>query len=186
MKKEVTNIHLSPSGSTQVAIGCDYDGARYHVWLDREKLLAGIIDPVVGSSFGIGRRASDNGQATLYKNPPIDVKRGTPEDYKTRYLALDGAIGRKLWPAMRMAVKRDELVAKMLADEKAKADAERAASIEHCKRYAAEQAGPELLATLQNVESIIAASSCAEQLVDCRNLIRSVIAKATTLPEHLR
>lgn len=183
MSKQVTNIHLVPGGSTQVALACDYDGARFHVWISREKLLAGIIEPIVGGTFGIGARQSDNGEATLYKNPPLGVERGGPEDYKTRYLSLDGAIGRIVWPAMRMAVKRDELVEKMLVAEKAKEDAERAANIEAAKVYLAKEHGPALLELLQRVDRSGVRKELGATLSD---EIRAAITAATTLPEHLR
>lgn len=77
-KKEVTNIELDGS-EYSVALSCEYDGARFHIWLKHANTL----------------KPQDS---ILYKNPTAD--RNEPGYFDTRTLDQDGAAGRIVVPAM--------------------------------------------------------------------------------------
>ncbi len=104
--KEPTNFTLDgPERYGSIAISCEYDGKRYHAWLDREKL-------------------QPNNGGTLYQNSGKKIG-------NVRHLDQAGATGRKLMPIM--LAKAQELkpdfdqrcAAKIAEQEREQAEAKR-------------------------------------------------------------
>lgn len=145
-KKEVTNIVLGLNEHGNAHLSCEYDGARYHVWLD-----AKTMQPT--KSFG-----ADKG-VTLFKNPPLGpnnkhLKLGDPGHFRTRHLDIDGAIGRIVVPAMLAKV--PELLPaaqKALADKLAAEDRDLAAGR---RAHQIRENAPELYALLCEAASFVA------------------------------
>jgi hypothetical protein len=142
-KCEVTNVTLEyrsnyPGADDIAALSCEFGGARYHVWIDvNTRAIDGTI--------------TDRSKATLYKNPPLGVKHGSPEDFRTRQLNASSAHSTAIIDAMFAAMDRDGLKAK--ADQ-ARADEIAAKEREHQERVAAamiDEAAPQLFAACQVV-----------------------------------
>ncbi len=76
--KTISKIGLSGT-EYSIAVSCEYDGARFHIWLNPKTL-------------------KPNGDQTLYKNSIPE--RGEPGSFDTRKLDQNGATGRIIVPAM--------------------------------------------------------------------------------------
>lgn len=126
-KVENVEVRGMQSGGT-FSLSCEYDGARYHVWLDRK---------------------TQEVKPPLYKNPPLSLKRDDPGHFDTRKLDLDGATGRKILPAMLAAMHERDLV-RLWSEQLAKEEEQRVREAEMGRYEAAVQgAAPELLSALQ-------------------------------------
>lgn len=106
-----------------VSLGCNYDGARYHVWLDTKNAMAPM--------------------PTLYKNPPAGTRPGSPHYYRTRHLSIDSKFGKLLVGVMVSRMKSGDLLLKAAEEESARNAAERAileaARVKFRKEQATEQ-----------------------------------------------
>lgn len=121
---------LSGLGTTTAAIGCEYDGARWHAW----------IHPVTLACDG-----------PLYKNPPLGTKPHDPGYFKTRHLDREANANKWLFdlmiahaPAAIEAARKVE--AEKIAAEEAARNADAAA-----ERVRA--AAPKMLAVLQHIKT---------------------------------
>jgi hypothetical protein len=142
MKPQITNASLEYKNNypgsqddSVAALGCEFDGARYHVWLDVE--TRELCHDLCGAP------------PVLYKNPPLNVEKGMPGHYWTRKLRADSAPSKAIIDAMFAAWDRENLKAK--ADQ-ARADAIAAADRERQQRAAAnsiDEAAPRLFAACQ-------------------------------------
>lgn len=70
---DIQNCHVH-FGGVGPSLHCDFDGARYHVWLNADRTV----------------------QVPLYKNPPTTVTPGSSGDYPTRKLSLTSKFGARL------------------------------------------------------------------------------------------
>lgn len=95
-KKAPESIKLSGRMGDKLGLECKYDGARFHVWVDKKTL-----------------KPEDG--AVLYKNPTLEVKYRGPGYFSTRQLELTGEIGRTILPAMLEAAPK--LLPALLAGE---------------------------------------------------------------------
>lgn len=118
---EVGNIRSGDSFS----VSCEFDGARYHFWMDLQTQEPGDI---------------------LYKNPPLGLARSDPGYFDTRTLTMSGAIGRTIVPAMLAAV--PVLLPLAMEAEKQKKAAEEAEHQEAIRIRRIKEAGPKLLDAL--------------------------------------
>lgn len=139
LKHEVKDVQVLLHGSFQpdYTLGCAYDGARYHVWVERATLQ-------------IQSRTHDKGPK-IYKNPPL----GTPYErfpkkgsayFRTRELGVQTDFGTALIVEMRRIADRDQLWKKA---EDERIEAERVQAEAHRVAVAntkAKEAGPQLLA----------------------------------------
>lgn len=81
---KLTNVEVTTSEFGQFALGCEYKGARYHVWLDRQTKAMS--------------RDTHGGGTTLFKN---SIPRQREAGYfKTRKLDADATFGKQLIAAM--------------------------------------------------------------------------------------
>ena len=128
--KEIRNVEVTCSERSNYALGCEYDGAAYHVWLDRK--TRALEKPV------------------LYKNSLTD-KRHDPGYFNTRKLSTESKFARDLVPRMMDYATHENLFEK--AEQKVLDD--RAAEIADTeKMLAAERvkaAAPELLKELEHI-----------------------------------
>lgn len=125
--KTPTNFHIQGSEHGHVALCCDYDGARFHIWVDRH-----------------GYKPVDS---KLFKNPPLGTPHRGEGDFNTRLLDMNGAIGRKIVPLMRAAV---PTIAPAFEKRIAYEVEQRAIAAEQLKQAARiKEAGPVLLAALE-------------------------------------
>ena len=101
---EIQNVTLGPShGDGRVALACEYEGARYHVWLKLDTLT---LDP----------------EEPLYKNPTVE--RDNDEYFNTRELKQASRFASSLIDSMLDEMKRKNLYAHFEAQQ-AKEEAER-------------------------------------------------------------
>jgi hypothetical protein len=125
--KTPTNIHLSGNEHGHVALCCEYQGARYHVWVDRHEYRP--VDSV------------------LFKNPPLRVEYRGEGYFNTRMLDMNGAIGRKIVPLMQAAI---PTIAPAFEKHIAYEVEQRAIAAEQLKQAARiKEAAPVLLAALE-------------------------------------
>lgn len=100
----VKNIEVSGRLGEHVGVSAEaVDGkARYHVWLDADL-------EVEDGHYG----------RIIYKNPPLDSKRGDPRHFENKRLNVDAAKNRAILNEMRVAVLKGDLINKFVASEKA-------------------------------------------------------------------
>lgn len=92
-RASIKNVQVQPNGFDNVYwLGCDFDGARYHVWLEPSTLEP--VEPV------------------LYKNPPIELKPSDAGYYSTRRLSTRSALGRWITQSMIETMKSNGLLEK--------------------------------------------------------------------------
>lgn len=133
--KEITDVGVGGSEhSSTYWLGCVYDGARYHVW--------------------INKATHQPDETTLYKNPPLGVEKGDPGHYWTRKLDLNGATGRMLLPAMLAARDAQGLVQKWRDELAVKAAEELRVAEEARKAERIEAAAPDLYAALEQIKRL--------------------------------
>lgn len=97
-----TNIHLTSIGRGGISLGCDYDGARYHVWVDEN------LEPTVVST-------TRSKLPVLFKNPPRqvngrDMGRYDPGYFDTRQLKIDSAFSQALVAHMQKVARAQKLL----------------------------------------------------------------------------
>lgn len=95
---KIENVEVGCHETGPYWLSCDYDGARYHVWLDRKT-----------------RQVAP----TLYKNPPRDLESRDDGYFKTRKLRVDSVTG--TWMVASM-MQRAELSGMFAAAEQRVAD----------------------------------------------------------------
>lgn len=121
-------VHCSEFGD--FALMCEFEGARYHIWLDRKS-----------------RELSN----TLYKNPPLSIAKGEPGYYSARKLTPDSQFGAALIVAMLRIANEEKMFER--AEEKVIEEREQ----EITKNRAAialekiREAGPKLLEILERI-----------------------------------
>lgn len=138
--KTPTNVHVDnyTSFNKRASVGWNFDGARYHVWIDVETLA-------------IDGKFSSAGPGTLYKNPPLEVERGEPGHYDARLLDATATKNAALIARVFEIVKRDGLVAKAIAKQNAADQRKRDGYAAAAKVARIKEAGPELLEALRYV-----------------------------------
>jgi hypothetical protein len=117
----IENCHITISG-TQLALGCNCGGARYHVWLDTH------LKP----------------QPPLYKNPLAAILLGQPGYFNPRKLTRTSKFASALIQGMLSCMKRDNLLEKARAEEAAQQaqEAQRARDAQlHCLIVGADPRG---------------------------------------------
>lgn len=122
-KKPITDIQVDISylGYVSFPVSCNYDGARYHLWINAETL-----------------QPSDE---VLYKNPPLGV--APDQRYAPRTLRQAAGVGKILVPAMLANL--PELVASALQALQAKREEQQAQLREAERTHRIKEAGPKLL-----------------------------------------
>lgn len=93
------NVHYGPRSGGRIALGCDLNGARYHVWIIEE---SGMTD------------------GPLYKNPPLKIKHGEPGHFRTRELRSTFKSSAQIIAAMREIATREGAMEKFEATEREK------------------------------------------------------------------
>lgn len=146
-KPVVTSVHIVGTDIGRFGVACEFDGARYHVWLDPQ-----TCEP-----------AKSN---IMYKNPAPGLKRGEPDYFDARKLALDGPSAQKVYPAMRAAIADGTLIQKW-RDAMSDGDAvlQRAADAEMAE-HRIKRAGPKLLAALETIRAGRIADALHHRLTD--------------------
>ena len=132
---ENPELTFPESGFGQVAAGFDFDGARYHVWLDNKPENV---------------RLWEHG-ARMYKNPPLGVKHNSPEDFRTRQ--LDTTAGRNvlLLTALFLVLDFDMERMKAQAAVKARAEIARAEAISRTRAAVVRNNAEVLFLALRNI-----------------------------------
>ena len=128
-QKPITNIavELSYLGSRTFPLCCDYDGARYHLWI-----YSPTLEPA---------------DETLYKNPPIGA---TGDDrYPPRTLRQNAGVGKILVPAMMAKLPELHAAAVQACIDRNKEAAEKQREEARIRRI--QEAGPELLVALRDL-----------------------------------
>jgi hypothetical protein len=121
----IQNVKILGRGGDRIALGCEYQGQRYHVWLDH-----------ISRDLG----------ATLYKKPPLDQKDG----YRTQRLHVDSKFSRRLI-AMMLAVMDDEnLLEKFYAQERDHERGEIATLAQRLREARMHEAAPAMLQLLKS------------------------------------
>jgi hypothetical protein len=154
MKKEPTDFHATYSLYGQPSVGCNFDGARYHVWLDRETL-----------EFS----------ETLYKNPPLGVEHRGPGWFATRRLDINSKANSIVVEALKE--RAVELVAAAKTEEEEKERVRLAAAAEEYRIHRINKYGVELLAALEDM--VAAFGDLAEEYIAPDNAV-AIAAKART------
>jgi hypothetical protein len=90
---DIQNCHVH-IGVVGPSLHCDFDGARYHVWL--------AVDRTV--------------QPPLYKNPPATVTPGSSGDYPTRKLSITSRFGARLVTEMLGRMRAEGLYEKAVEE----------------------------------------------------------------------
>ena len=169
MKKTIGNVKLTAWGSIEInefAVSCEYDGARFHVWLNKDTLL-----PKKG---GIGCGIGKNG---LYKNSIQNY--GTEGYFSTRYLELDKGIGAKIVPVM--LAKAIELKDAAIATWKYNEDVREAYNHDDYRDHVAGKAGVELLKQLKKAVKFFDANGGDAEYSFLPEM-KAAIVKATPSP----
>lgn len=130
-----------------ISIGCEYDGARYHIWLDRESLLPSAKGSVAG---------------VLYKNSLAAY--GEEGYFSTKHLCQDTELGRRLVPQMLNRARH------LVAEERKRLVKERAEQDKKNEEEAAEErvreAVPELLEALKVMVAMVEYNGLAPRKYD--------------------
>lgn len=111
LKVEKVTVSSRGIGNGTVALGCEYNGARYHVWLHPDTLKVNH-DIVAGGPI-------------VYKNPLVDDRKH-PDHFNTRTLKMGSEFTDALLASMLHAYQTKNLLAKFEAQE-AKEEADRKA-----------------------------------------------------------
>lgn len=139
----------------RLSVGCTYQGARFHIWTDRE------LNPE---------------SPTVYKNPlDASLRPSDPGYFRTRHLSRHFGQGKIVAAAMLAAA--PALLSEAFKKTEAKAAVEEAERQATIARNAAREAGPQLLAALQRVEQWDAAGLALTE--DIMADVRAAIAAAT-------
>jgi hypothetical protein len=142
--KPITNVHICGGRSgDRVALACEMDGARYHVWI------------------GIDDHAVENG--ILYKNPPLTAKRHDLEYFGTRRLNIGSYTSRRIVAEMLRVLKAEKLMDDFYVRERAKEAADEAERLALIAAERVREAAPVMLAALDEIVLI-----CNESAADCR------------------
>lgn len=168
----IGNIELSGSEHGKIAVSCEYGGARFHLWINRETL-----QPV------------DN---VLYKNPPSGTEYQGPGYFKTRQLDQTKGLGKTLVPVMLAAIPGlHPGFLTSLAENAAQAERERQATI---RLHMAREAALVMLDALKGLSSGVqrlledgsdtarTPAAIAEQLAQPMAAAEAAIAQATGAP----
>jgi hypothetical protein len=127
---KLENIHVLLHGSVrwkqglQYTLNCDFEGARYHVWLDLEHKP---VHPFF-----------------LFKNPPLGTPYEGPGYFATRLLSLDAVFGKKMVATMMAFARKNNLFSKALEAKIQEEAAEDAFNAEHARIHRIKEAGIEL------------------------------------------
>lgn len=149
---ENISIDISFAASASVAISCDYDGARFHLWIDT-KTLQPVDD-------------------RIYKNPP----QGSTA-FNTRTLRQDRGIGKMLTDAMLPKAHELYQAARIALQERL---AQRqAAAAEAARIHRIKEAGPELFAACKALVEWCDNNPPAGECLLFVEQARAAIAKAT-------
>lgn len=152
-KRQVANVEMDGS-EHNVAMSCEYQGARFHIWLDRKTL-----------------KPQDS---VLYKNP----LEGAEDQFETRTLDHAGALGRIVVPAMLAKVK--ELTPGFLANVKYKQDEQDAINEDSMRTARVERAAQSLFEALRyavkDLENFVNAEDSEGRVVAPDSVFRKRLA----------
>lgn len=138
LKVEKVTVGPRGLGNGTVALGCHYEGARYHVWLHPDTLT--VHEDIISGPV-------------VYKNPLVD-DRNHPDYFNTRTLKTGSEFTVRLLESMLEVYKAKDLLAKFEAQE-AKEEIERKAKIAADARLERIRSlGPELLEALEGLLAI--------------------------------
>lgn len=104
---KVKNVEVGPWGAGEegtVGLGCEFEGARYHIWLNHTTLNPGDV---------------------VYKNP-LTEDRKDPAHFRTRRLRTSSQWSRRLIASM-LEIYKDKNLLESFEAQEAKADADREA-----------------------------------------------------------
>lgn len=87
----IENIHVDSINGSKYAIGWTIGAARFHIWAEQRR----------------GRRELEG---TIFKNPPLDLKRGQPGYFDTRQLNPEHKTQAAILAAVLAVVDRDNLL----------------------------------------------------------------------------
>jgi len=137
MAPPITNVHvdcLSTIG--RAALGWEYGGARYHVWIDT------------------GEQPAKWAPDKVYKNPPLGIKSGDPGNFHTRRLnPRAGANAAMLSEAVRQVIEWGLVVQAKVA-EQAKEEQAHAAALAAEAAERVRDAAHDLLAVVRMVADL--------------------------------
>jgi hypothetical protein len=134
----VTNVSLGGNEHSSFwALACEYDGARYHVWID---VRTGELAEYTTAE-----------KPTLYKNCALAIKYGQPGHFKTRKLDPTTKENSAIVVAMFAEMIEHGLVAAERQRIAAEAEAQRIANQKARTLKAKQEAGEALFDQLRNV-----------------------------------
>ncbi len=122
-------IHGLSYANRLAELGWEKDGARFHVWIKTDTL-------------------TDTG--ILYKNPPNDIEFRGPEYFDTRHLDPTAKANAATVEFAKQYARDHDLVNKARADLQAEKNREAADLAEAARIATIKEAGPDLLAALQD------------------------------------
>lgn len=141
---EITNVKVECWEYSDYALSCEYQGARYHVWLDRKtRELRGEKKP--GSIF--------RDAPTLFKNPAVGTNH--PVDFRTRKLRPNSRFGFKIILAMRQRADAEDLFSKAEASLREESEAESQRECERQRLILIQATAPDLLEALKECRSTL-------------------------------
>jgi hypothetical protein len=156
--KPITNVHICDGRSgNRVALACEMDGARYHVWI------------------GIDDHAVENG--ILYKNPPLTVTPYDPEYFRTRRLNIGSYTSRRIVAEMLRVLKAEKLMDDFYARERAKEAADEAERLALIAAERVREAAPAMLKALTSIPACYL-DDMDRHTPGASSLIRAAIAQA--------
>jgi hypothetical protein len=149
---KITNVIITSlnEAGNHFALGCEYKGARYHIWCD--------------SNFNIDKMTGGGDNGTLFKNPPAGTAYKGPGYFSTRHLNADSLPSARLITEMIHWAKKTNMLATALAKRAEERAAEEvkhsAAMLEHRK----EKMGPAFFELLNRVKDSVGWSSIYPEL----------------------
>jgi hypothetical protein len=126
--KPITNVELNAGGG-MIALSCEYDGARYHLWLSERTL-----------------KPKDD---VLYKNPLLNQ----PNEFSTRKISQTRGVGLIIVPVMMAQV--EALIPGLRAKIKYEEDEQMAYNEDYQRDEAVKAAAKDLLAACRAQQEFI-------------------------------
>lgn len=154
--QNITGIFAGEPSGSSISLHWEYEGARYHVWLNRETLE---VKEGPFSSFAT--------KPVLYKNPLKGVKSGHADWFPCRHLDATKIDNKRMIDFVMACAARDQLVEKALEAYAAKEKAQLAAMEARDRMNALEKEAPELLKLLDR---------CLSEVVGAPQLHKDVLA----------
>jgi hypothetical protein len=128
-----TNVRLSSKLGGKLSLVCEYDGARYHVW----------VDPATLAHDG-----------DLYKNPPLGTPTHSPDYFRTRTLDAKAKANARLIDAMLAIAKQEDALGKFHTRWAQTKQEQDAAQARRNSEQRVRDSAPELLEALQEMNRL--------------------------------